>query len=50
MASMDKKEVDNNCQGCGCDPTDICWPNQNLLREQWLKDNPDAKYEGWMSI
>lgn len=50
MASMDKEKVDNNCQGCGCDPTDICWPNQNLLREQWLKDNPDAKYEGWMSI
>jgi len=41
---------DNNCQGCGCDPTDICWPHQNQLREQWLKDNPDAKYEGWMSI
>jgi hypothetical protein len=41
---------DNNCQGCGCDPTDICWPYQNQLREQWLEDNPDAKYEGWMSI
>jgi len=29
---------------------DIDWEYQNQLREQWLKDNPDAKYEGWMSI
>ena len=29
---------------------DIDWEYQNKLRKQWLKDNPDAKYEGWMSI
>ena len=30
--------------------TDIDWKYQNKLREQWLKDNPNATYEGWMSI
>ena len=29
---------------------DIDWAYQNALREQWLKDNPDAGYIGWMSI
>jgi len=41
MASMDKEEIISN---------EIDWEYQNQLREQWLKDNPDAKYEGWMSI
>lgn len=26
------------------------WEEQNKLRQQWLMDNPDAEYEGWMSI
>jgi len=26
------------------------WANQNALRQQWLIDNPDAQYIGWMSI
>jgi hypothetical protein len=26
------------------------WVKQNLLRQQWLIDNPDAQYIGWMSI
>jgi len=30
--------------------TDIDWKYQNKLREQWLKDNPNATYKGWMSI
>ena len=30
--------------------TDIDWAYQNKLREQWLKDNPDSQYVGWMSI
>jgi hypothetical protein len=30
--------------------TDIDWTHQNKLREQWLLDNPDAQYIGWMSI
>ena len=29
---------------------EINWIYQNQLREQWLLDNPDAQYEGWMSI
>jgi hypothetical protein len=29
---------------------DIDWAYQNALREQWLKDNPNAVYIGWMSI
>ena len=32
------------------DSTDVDWAYQNQLREQWLKDNPNAEYEGWMSI
>ena len=30
--------------------TDIDWAYQNQLREQWLKDNPDSQYIGWMLI
>lgn len=30
--------------------TDIDWVYQNALRAQWLKDNPDSQYIGWMSI
>ena len=29
---------------------DIDWAHQNKLREQWLIDNPEAKYGGWVSI
>jgi hypothetical protein len=29
---------------------DIDWQYQNDLRAQWLKDNPDARYLGWVSI
>lgn len=29
---------------------EINWAHQNQLREQWLLDNPEAEYEGWMSI
>jgi hypothetical protein len=28
----------------------INWAYQNELRKQWLIDNPDAQYIGWMSI
>jgi hypothetical protein len=38
---MDKKEIDNN---------EIDWEYQNKLRQQWLMDNPEAEYQGWMSI
>jgi hypothetical protein len=30
--------------------TDINWAYQNKLREQWLIDNLDSQYIGWMSI
>jgi hypothetical protein len=30
--------------------TDIDWAKQNALRKQWLIDNPDSQYIGWMSI
>ena len=33
-----------------CRDTDINWEEQNKMRAQWLQDNPDAQYEGWMSI
>jgi hypothetical protein len=26
------------------------WAHQNKLHKQWLIDNPDAQYIGWMSI
>lgn len=26
------------------------WAYQNQLRQQWIIDNPEAEYEGWMSI
>jgi len=26
------------------------WAKQNALHKQWLIDNPDAQYIGWMSI
>ena len=29
---------------------DIDWEWQNSLREEWLANNPDAEYQGWMSI
>lgn len=29
---------------------EINWEEQNKLRQQWLMDNPEAEYEGWMSI
>jgi len=32
------------------DNHDIDWGYQNKLREQWLKDNPQAVYIGWTSI
>ena len=30
--------------------SDIDWAYQNKLRQQWLIDNPEAKYGGWVSI
>jgi hypothetical protein len=41
MASMDKEKIISN---------EIDWEYQNKLRQQWLMDNPEAEYQGWMSI
>jgi hypothetical protein len=30
--------------------TDIDWEWQNALRQEWLENNPDAEYPGWLSI
>lgn len=38
------------CPKCGADVNGIDWKKQNELREQWLKDNPNAVYGGWVSI
>ena len=28
----------------------VDWALQNKLREEWLANNPNAEYQGWMSI
>ena len=38
------------CPKCGLDTHDTNWSKQNKLMAQWHTDNPDAEYEGWMSI
>ena len=38
------------CPKCGLDTHDTNWNKQNKLMAQWHTDNPDAEYEGWMSI
>ena len=30
--------------------TDINWAYQNQLRREWLANNPDSEYPGWLSI
>lgn len=32
------------------DDNNIDWALQNKLRQEWLINNPDAKYPGWTSI
>jgi hypothetical protein len=39
-----------NMSGLKDTDNDIDWVYQNKLREQWLKDNPQAVYIGWTSI
>jgi hypothetical protein len=38
------------CPLCGKATHDPDWNTLNKAAEQWRLDNPDAKYEGWMSI
>ncbi len=37
-------------EGMALSNNDVDWVYQNKLREQWLKDNPDAQWKGWVSI
>ncbi len=30
--------------------SDVDWAYQNKLRAEWLQANPNAKWQGWMSI
>ena len=38
------------CPYCGLATNEVDWAYQNQIRQQWIIDNPDAEYEGWMSI
>ena len=38
------------CPKCGKETHDIDWKKQEVLKKQWKTDNPNAEYEGWMSI
>jgi len=40
----------DTCDLCNQPTHEINWQLQNQLKEKWHKDNPDAQYEGWMSI
>lgn len=52
---MDCKHVYKNlgtplCHYCGLPTHEVDWVHQNQLKTQWHLNNPDAEYEGWMSI
>lgn len=38
------------CPTCGEPTHDPDWTALNKAGEQWRLDNPNAQYEGWMSI
>ena len=38
------------CPKCGLPTHTVDWTLQNKMMKQWHIDNPDAQYEGWMSI
>jgi len=40
----------NTCDLCNQPTNEINWQKQNEMKEEWHKDNPDAKYGGWVSI
>ena len=40
----------DTCDLCNQPTHEINWQLQNQLKEKWHLDNPDAAYEGWMSI
>lgn len=38
------------CPKCGLESHTINWEKQNEMMKIWHINNPDAEYEGWMSI
>lgn len=38
------------CDLCNRLTNEINWQLQNELKNEWHINNPNAKYEGWMSI
>jgi len=38
------------CPKCGLPTHTTDWNLQNKMMKQWHIDNPNAQYEGWMSI
>jgi len=39
------------CPECGKPTHEVDWAKEEAMRQQWLKENPDAgKYGGWWSI
>lgn len=40
----------NPCPKCGGETHETDWAYQWQLMQEWKKDNPNAKYEGWWSI
>ena len=45
-----KNRNEKVCSLCKKFTNNINWEKENLMRQQWLLDNPDAKYIGWTSI
>ena len=45
------EEVESDpCPICNKSSHKLDWAYQNKLRRKWLKDNHNAKYQGWWSI
>ena len=38
------------CHLCNQPTHEINWYKQTKLKEKWHEENPNAEYEGWMSI
>ena len=45
------EEVESDpCQFCGKPSHRMNWVEENKKMKEWKEANPDAEYEGWMSI
>lgn len=45
-----KETVIGDCPSCGKPSHTMDWKKQNRLMQEWKEANPNAEYEGWMSI